>query len=312
MKIGSIKFKAKRLDGKGWVCGYFYEENGNTYIIENRQKESKLNRNPTYQVDPSTVCQFTGLKDSEGKEIWEGDIVHDSYDLLCIDNLYEVVYIEEEGAFAFKSLDKVDNYEPFVNLLEAYVVGNKFDKEKQRMKNKILDLTKSAVWLVLCLIVGALICEGICSLANINKPAKRVGISVITEEEHDYLVVDTKHGVCVIHAESCPCRKKKQRMENNMFEDIVDEGNIVVIDNDWIVLCKCWKPEYHNLFCYLYLHKEYKNLMVGSHFTMTEDKKKSTRLATNEERLMLFEEMFKYGITFDKHEHRLIGKLVGV
>lgn len=129
MKIESIKFNAKRLDGKGWVCGYFYEENGNTYIIENRQKESKLNRNPTYQVDPSTVCQFTGLKDSEGKEIWEGDIVHDSYDLLCIDNLYEVVYIEEEGAFAFKSLDKVDNYEPFVNLLEAYVVGNKFDKE---------------------------------------------------------------------------------------------------------------------------------------------------------------------------------------
>lgn len=77
------------------------------------------------------------------------------------------------------------------------------------MKSKILDLAKSAVWLVLCLIVGALICEGICSLANINKPAKRVGISVITEEEHDYLVVDTKHGVCVIHAESCPCNKKK-------------------------------------------------------------------------------------------------------
>lgn len=25
---------------------------------------------------------------------------------------------------------EVDNYEPFVNLLEAYVVGNKFDKEK--------------------------------------------------------------------------------------------------------------------------------------------------------------------------------------
>ena len=117
------------IDGKGWVCGYFYEENGNTYIIENRQKESKLNRNLTYQVDPSTVCQFTGLKDSEGKEIWESDIVHDSYDLLCIDNLYEVVYIEEEGTFAFKSLDKVDNYEPFVNLFEVYVVGNKFDKE---------------------------------------------------------------------------------------------------------------------------------------------------------------------------------------
>lgn len=62
-------------------------------------------------------------------------------------------------------------------------------------------------------------------------------------------------------------------MENNMFEDIVAEGNIVVIDNYWIVLCKRWRPECYNLFCYLYLHKEDKNLMVGSHFTMTEDKK---------------------------------------
>ena len=57
------------------------------------------------------------------------------------------------------------------------------------------------------------------------------------------------------------------------------------------------------------VHKEAKNLMVGSHFTMTEDKKKSTRLATNEERLMLFEEMFKYGIALNKQEHHLTGKL---
>lgn len=70
-----IKFKAKRLDGKGWVCGYFYEENGNTYIIENRQKESMLNRNITYQVAPSTVCQFTGMKDANGAELWENDII---------------------------------------------------------------------------------------------------------------------------------------------------------------------------------------------------------------------------------------------
>lgn len=99
-------------------------------------------------------------------------------------------------------------------------------------------------------------------------------------------------------------------MEKNMFEDIVAEGNIVVIDNGWIVLCKWWKPEYHNLFCYLYLHKEEKILWVGSHFTMTEDKKKSTRLATNEERLILFEKMFKYGIALNKQEHHLIGKLL--
>lgn len=119
----------------------------------------------------------------------------------------------------------------------------------------------------------------------------------------------------VLSLVSCSKEQRKKLKEaqiaptDDMFEDIVAEGNIVVIDNGWIVLCKWWKPEYHNLFCYLYLHKEEKILWVGSHFTMTEEKKKSTRLATNEERLMLFEKMFKYGIALNKQEHHLIGKL---
>ena len=70
MKIENIKFKAKRLDNNTWVEGYFYSECGNAYIIENRQKESKLNINITYQVDPSTVCQFVGLTDCEDKELF--------------------------------------------------------------------------------------------------------------------------------------------------------------------------------------------------------------------------------------------------
>lgn len=77
------------------------------------------------------------------------------------------------------------------------------------MKKKILDLAKSAVWFVLCLLVCVLIFEGFRSLANSNEPAKKIGMSVFTERGHEYLIVDTKHGVCVIHAESCPCLKKK-------------------------------------------------------------------------------------------------------
>ena len=77
------------------------------------------------------------------------------------------------------------------------------------MKNKILNLVKQAVCFVLCLLVGALTFEGIRSLTNSNEPAKKIGMSVFTKKGHDYLIVDTKHGVCVIHAESCPCNKKK-------------------------------------------------------------------------------------------------------
>lgn len=77
------------------------------------------------------------------------------------------------------------------------------------MKNKILNLAKSTIWLVLCLLVGSLAFEGVFSLVKRNEPAKDFSTTVFSKNGHDYLLVDTKHGVCVIHAESCPCRKKK-------------------------------------------------------------------------------------------------------
>lgn len=125
----SILFKAKRLDNGEWCEGYFYEENGNTYIIKNRQKESVLNRNITHQVDPSTICQFTGLKDCEGNEIWEGDILEE-------ESKYEIIFTK--GTFATHSIaenGKVYSY-PLCyfakkgGMVGGKVVGNKFDKEK--------------------------------------------------------------------------------------------------------------------------------------------------------------------------------------
>lgn len=126
MKTENIKFKAKRLDGKGWVCGYFYEENGNTYIIENRQKESKLNRNLTYQVDPFTVCQYTGLKDCEGNELYKHDVIK-NYPFIPS----EIVWSEELSGYYLthangKIYEKPLGY--YLSLGKFIVVGNKFDR----------------------------------------------------------------------------------------------------------------------------------------------------------------------------------------
>ena len=105
MKSENIKLKAKRLDNNTWVEGYFYAECGNTYIIEDRQSESMLNRNEAHQVDHLTVCQFTGLTDYKGNEIWEGDVLLDTDS----DSQYTVMYSDYGGAFFIRKNGTVND-----------------------------------------------------------------------------------------------------------------------------------------------------------------------------------------------------------
>lgn len=123
----TIKFKGKSVDSSEWIEGYYYKECDNTYIIEDRQKNSMLNRNGAVLVDPDTVCQFTGMKDIEGNKVWEGDILDGQLN-------GEVVFTS--GTFALHPIDCKEK-EVFAPLyyfslgnrtLDLKVIGNKFDK----------------------------------------------------------------------------------------------------------------------------------------------------------------------------------------
>ena len=64
-------FKAKRVDNGEWVQGYLYCIWEKRYILW-----GMINDVPNMiEVDPSTTCQCTGLRDKNGNLIWENDIV---------------------------------------------------------------------------------------------------------------------------------------------------------------------------------------------------------------------------------------------
>lgn len=86
-----ILFKAKRLDNGEWVEGSLISfADGGRAILPSKSAAlykkgaslfSTLN---CLEVDPSTVCEWTSLKDKNGKRIFEGDIVKTKYGRLCV------------------------------------------------------------------------------------------------------------------------------------------------------------------------------------------------------------------------------------
>lgn len=79
-------FKAKRADNGEWVIGnlitnvFFRLGQSIPYILcpdkaEYDCFEDFTEENGIFEVRPDTICQCTGLRDKNGKLIWEGDII---------------------------------------------------------------------------------------------------------------------------------------------------------------------------------------------------------------------------------------------
>ena len=133
MKIENIKFKAKRFDNGEWVYGSLIRSTAGVkekaYIVDSFSSMSDYS---VVWIDPSTICQFTGLKDCKGKEIWEGDmlsnVTNDSPDGIVVFKYGAFSLLAKNGRDFCVALTYLLSEKDSLNRFK--VVGNKFDKEK--------------------------------------------------------------------------------------------------------------------------------------------------------------------------------------
>ena len=79
-------FRGKRIDNGEWVVGnciddgvtgqVFIHAVGNSVNESDKVGEEGCLQFVAFEVAPSTICQCTGLKDKNGRVIWENDIVN--------------------------------------------------------------------------------------------------------------------------------------------------------------------------------------------------------------------------------------------
>lgn len=124
-----ILFRAKRIDNGEWIKGYLWRGVDYAYIIPETVGvgyDDKTHFLTAYaiEIDPETLCQFTGIVDKKINRIWENDIVkHEISDTIGTVKWYEEDYI------GWCVDDVVIDEQHFTDEMwsECEVIGNVFD-----------------------------------------------------------------------------------------------------------------------------------------------------------------------------------------
>ena len=139
-----ILFKAKRIDNGKWIEGYLFD-NGfdgeekkyfiGGLIIEKYNgtacDEWDITGIDFCEIDPETLCQFTGLCGKNGNKIWENDILMAHLDESYPEDVtYETVEWNVAGWVAHETGSTDREYLDKFDLEHFEVVGNIFDNKE--------------------------------------------------------------------------------------------------------------------------------------------------------------------------------------